>query len=165
EPSVNQVQTIKSDTVQECTEWDSLDLNCTNWKTSTQPIRVDEEAETIIKNSNIQSNDWVYYTNSARTKYTYRERTVTEIGAEIKKNQKQYVTFQEEHRIRLLRAVKSLSAINGTPTAAAYAEVASYMLGTSTKSKSGSGFLESSSDNSIIRNNNNYIKPATIDST
>ncbi|MFW2151988.1 PilC/PilY family type IV pilus protein [Acinetobacter gyllenbergii] len=67
----------------------------------------------------------------------------------------------ETHRKKMLREVNNLSANDGTPTAFAYAEVAAYLLGRTTKGLSGSGFTESVVGN--IRDNDQYNKPAQID--
>lgn len=69
----------------------------------------------------------------------------------------------ETHRKKMLREVKALQANNGTPTSFAYAEVAAYLLGKTTKDQTGSGFTESAIGN--IRDDNNYKKPTQIDST
>lgn len=69
----------------------------------------------------------------------------------------------ETHRKKMLREVNSLSVRDSTPTGYAYAEVAAYMMGQTTKGETGSGFAESSVGN--IRDANNYIKPTQIDST
>ncbi len=69
----------------------------------------------------------------------------------------------ETHRKKMLREVNALKAENGTPTSFAYAEVAAYLLGKTTKDQTGSGFTESAIGN--IRDDNNYKKPTQIDST
>lgn len=69
----------------------------------------------------------------------------------------------ETHRKKMLREVNALEASGNTPTGYAYAEVAAYMMGQTTKGETGSGFTESSVGN--IRDANNYIKPIQIDST
>lgn len=69
----------------------------------------------------------------------------------------------ETHRKKMLREVNALEAGGNTPTGYAYAEVAAYMMGQTTKGETGSGFTESSVGN--IRDANNYIKPIQIDST
>lgn len=84
-------------------------------------------------------------------------------------------TVYETHRQRMIDAVNALRAINGTPTAFAYAEVAAYMMGQTTKSKTGSGFTESTlgsttTENNIVKKNgirdeNNYFNPPAVDGT
>lgn len=69
----------------------------------------------------------------------------------------------ETHRKKMLREVNSLSVDDSTPTGYAYAEVAAYMMGQTTKGQPGSGFAESIVGN--IRDNDNYKKPTQIDST
>lgn len=67
----------------------------------------------------------------------------------------------ETHRKKMLREVNALTASAGTPTAFAYAEVAAYLLGQSTKSKSGTGFDESTVGD--IRTADIYKNPTQID--
>lgn len=67
----------------------------------------------------------------------------------------------ETHRKKMLREVNALTARDGTPTAFAYAEVAAYLLGQSTKDKSGTGFGESTVGD--IRTADNYKNPIQID--
>lgn len=69
----------------------------------------------------------------------------------------------ETHRKKMLREVNSLSVGDSTPTGYAYAEVAAYMMGQTTKGETGSGFAESIVGN--IRDTDNYKKPTQIDST
>lgn len=69
----------------------------------------------------------------------------------------------ETHRKKMLREVNSLSVDGSTPTGYAYAEVAAYMMGQTTKGQTGSGFAESIVGN--IRDTDNYKKPTQIDST
>lgn len=69
----------------------------------------------------------------------------------------------ETHRKKMLREVNSLSVGDSTPTGYAYAEVAAYMMGQTTKGQTGSGFAESIVGN--IRDTDNYKKPTQIDST
>jgi type IV pilus assembly protein PilY1 len=61
----------------------------------------------------------------------------------------------------MLREVNALSARDGTPTAFAYAEVAAYLLGQTTKGKSGTGFAESTTGD--IRTADIYNNPPQID--
>lgn len=67
----------------------------------------------------------------------------------------------ETHRKKMLREVNALSARDGTPTAFAYAEVAAYLLGQTTKGKSGTGFAESTTGD--IRTADIYNNPPQID--
>lgn len=69
----------------------------------------------------------------------------------------------ETHRKKMLREVNALEADGSTPTGYAYAEVAAYMMGQTTKGETGSGFAESIVGN--IRDTDNYKKPTQIDST
>lgn len=63
-------------------------------------------------------------------------------------------------RTILLEKVASLKEEGGTPTAHAYAETAAYMLGTTTKDVTYSGF--SKSEEGDIRDKNNYKKPSSL---
>lgn len=67
----------------------------------------------------------------------------------------------ETHRKKMLREVNALTANDGTPTAFAYAEVAAYLLGQTTKGKSGTGFAESTTGD--IRTADIYNNPPQID--
>ncbi|MCU4413775.1 pilus assembly protein PilY [Acinetobacter sp. WU_MDCI_Axc73] len=69
----------------------------------------------------------------------------------------------ETHRKKMLREVDRLVPDDSTPTGYAYAEVAAYLMGQTTKDTTGSGFYESSTG--AIRDDNNYKKPTQIDST
>ena len=69
----------------------------------------------------------------------------------------------ETHRKKMIRAVNALTASNGTPTAFGYGEVAAYLMGTTTKGESQSGFTESTQG--LIRDNDKYLSPASISST
>ncbi|WP_313422159.1 PilC/PilY family type IV pilus protein [Moraxella sp. CTOTU49803] len=66
--------------------------------------------------------------------------------------------FTLDNRKKMIEAVRNLNAETNTPSAHAYAEVGSYMLGTTTKDITNSGFnlAESSS-----KDTNNYFSPVT----
>lgn len=66
--------------------------------------------------------------------------------------------FTLENRKKMIDIIKNLNAETNTPSAHAYAEVGSYMLGTTTKDITNSGFnlAESSS-----KDTNNYFSPVT----
>lgn len=66
--------------------------------------------------------------------------------------------FILDNRKKMIEAVRNLNAETNTPSAHAYAEVGSYMLGTTTKDITNSGFnlAESSS-----KDTNNYFSPVT----
>lgn len=164
--SVNNADVKVSVIAQQCFNWDEISLNCLTWDNTssfTNPFN-----STPVIPSNLQfenkTGGWeIVYDGKTAVKRT-RTRILKQTASSVQE-QNENINFQEVHRNKLLRTVLNLSARNGTPTAAAYAEVASYMLGTTTKDKSGSGFLESSVTDSIIRNANTYTKPATIDNT
>ncbi|MDR9778283.1 hypothetical protein RJJ65_37730, partial [Rhizobium hidalgonense] len=67
------------------------------------------------------------------------------------------------HRQRMIDAVSVLSATGNTPTAFAYAEVAAYMMGQTTKNLTSGGF--NSSTQGQIRDADTYLKPAQVDRT
>ncbi len=67
------------------------------------------------------------------------------------------------HRQRMIDAVSVLSATGFTPTAFAYAEVAAYMMGQTTKNLTSGGF--NSSTQGQIRDADTYLKPAQVDRT
>lgn len=101
-----------------------------------------------------------YYRNLVYTKYNGTKTGTVTLD--------QYTTYtgvaENTHRKKMLRAVNALNANGGTPTDFAYGEVAAYMMGTSTKGESGSGF-NSSSGNTAIQNGSNYIKPSFFNTT
>ena len=70
----------------------------------------------------------------------------------------------ETHRKKMIRAVSALSATDSTPTGYAYAEVAAYLMGQTTKDQTGSGF-SSSSSNTAIQDGSFYTAPNSINST
>jgi len=70
-----------------------------------------------------------------------------------------YGVAKETHRKKMLRAVEALKANGGTPTAYAYAEVAAYLMGETTKGENGSGFIASIEN---ISGATNYIKPTIL---
>ncbi|WP_347456183.1 PilC/PilY family type IV pilus protein [Acinetobacter thermotolerans] len=74
-------------------------------------------------------------------------------------------TAYDTHRNKMVRAVKALSAANGTPTAFAYAEVGAYMLGKTTKGISNISGFSSSSGKTAIQNGDNYLAPASVNSS
>lgn len=70
----------------------------------------------------------------------------------------------ETHRKKMIRVVSALSATDSTPTGYAYAEVAAYLMGQTTKDQTGSGF-SSSSSNTAIQDGGFYTAPNSISST
>ncbi|MFH4157161.1 PilC/PilY family type IV pilus protein [Acinetobacter bereziniae] len=69
---------------------------------------------------------------------------------------------KDTHRNKMIRAVNALTAGGGTPTAFAYAEVAAYLMGQSTRNSSGSGFVSNVTN---ISGSTRYLNPETITST
>lgn len=151
---------------QQCFAWDTISLDCQTWNTIPLSNNPFDSTPLIPSDMQFENTNGSWTVESRYGSAVKRTRELTLKQSAISNQVQNYLTsFQEVHRNKLLRTVLNLSASNGTPTAAAYAEVASYMLGTTTKDKSGSGFLESSVTDSIIRNANKYTKPATIDNT
>ncbi|XID74594.1 pilus assembly protein [Alkanindiges sp. WGS2144] len=72
-------------------------------------------------------------------------------------------TASETHRQKMIRAIDALEAFDSTPTGYAYAEVAAYLMGQTTKGQTGSGF--NSAVQGEIRDADIYKKPVQIDST
>lgn len=66
---------------------------------------------------------------------------------------------KETHRKKMLRAVNALKAEGGTPTAYAFAEVAAYLMGETTRGENGSGFIANTEN---ISGAINYIKPTAL---
>lgn len=102
------------------------------------------------------------------TREQNREKTVVSKVETLQNSSWAYTTTTtyggvayETHRKKMLRAVNSLTANSGTPTAFAYAEVAAYLMGRSTSNKSGSGFTESNVGD--IRTTDIYKNPVQID--
>ncbi len=134
----------------------------TGSETSTpQSIPATDETECVdtffrcIKEENTQTQ------NGKKT--TTTETVKQEAAASFTKSIIYTGAAYETHRKKMLREVNSLSVGDSTPTGYAYAEVAAYMMGQTTKGQPGSGFAESIVGN--IRDTDNYKKPTQIDST
>lgn len=93
------------------------------------------------------------------TKTEQRTQTATAVADQIKT----YTgTAYDTHRNKMVRAVKALRAADGTPTAFAYAEVAAYMMGQTTKDESYSGFVANKAN---ISDATKYLNPTSVTST
>lgn len=173
---------------QECIDWNN-DYTCKTWVASTKTpedfadYTVNTSSDNYVQGSVVagaeqtlptETGNWTTPTNGnescnknectrtqTRTKTMTVRKTVEEFSSWTYETTAVYggVAY-ETHRKRLLREVKALTAIGSTPTAQAYAEVAAYMLGQSTKDKLGSGFNESSVGE--IRTNSTYLNPTQI---
>ena len=73
-------------------------------------------------------------------------------------------TATTTHRQRMIDAVRALRGGGNTPTAFAYAEVAAYMMGQTTKDLTSSGF-SASDGKEAIQNGSRYIAPARVTSS
>lgn len=104
-------------------------------------------------------------TQTSNTLTSRKTRTDTTTGTRADTRTTIYSgTAYGTQRQKMIDAVISLSAGDSTPTAFAYAEVAAYMMGQTTKDLTGSGFGVSSG-NAAIQDGNNYIAPARVTST
>lgn len=74
-------------------------------------------------------------------------------------------TAYDTHRNKMVRAVKALSAADGTPTAFAYAEVGAYMLGKTTKDINYISGFNVSNGQANIQNGDRYLAPTSVTST
>lgn len=75
-------------------------------------------------------------------------------------------TATETHRKKMLRAVNALTAVGGTPTGYAFAEVAAYLMGQTTFGASNTGAASGFTANvTNISDGANYIKPSILNST
>ncbi|MCO8054921.1 PilC/PilY family type IV pilus protein [Acinetobacter towneri] len=114
--------------------------------------------------------DWIFVCVKQENKLTQNGKKTTttekvdqEATASFTKSIIYTGAAYETHRKKMLQEVNKLEADDSTPTGYAYAEVAAYMMGQTTKGQTGSGFTQSSVGN--IRDNDNYKKPTQIDST
>src|SRR5690606_34567776 len=143
-------------------------LDCETWATISKFNNDFDNLPDLPRNFDFErmkdSDGWtIEYQGSGSNKSAVKRARERKLNSAIneEKSKNYNIDFEEAHRNKLWRTVQNLSAKNGTPTAAAYAEVASYLLGTTTKGKSGSGFTESSDVGKIIRDDKVYIKPTT----
>lgn len=96
------------------------------------------------------------------TKTEQRTQTATAVADQIKT----YTgTAYDTHRNKMVRAVKALSAADGTPTAFAYAEVGAYMLGKTTKDINYISGFNVSNGQANIQNGDRYLAPTSVTST
>lgn len=179
-PNTYSVNNQGSKTFQECVSWD-VNAKCTQWintgkqinefgsvtqvttkvNESISPEWVKSGSEITISKQN-ESCGWlctIEYRNVKEQKYTATSGSVT---------YDEYVIYtgiaENTHRKKMIREVLALTADGGTPTDFAYGEVAAYLMGTTTKGESGSGF-SSSSNNSLIQDGSNYIKPSYLNTS
>lgn len=147
-------------------------LNSTSQNQYANPNWSDQGGWINIGSSNQTYNDVVTCTSSSWG--TCYEQTNTKTNTESqnqKKSQTATVAGQvittytgnakDTHRNKMIRAVNALTAADSTPTGYAFAEVAAYMMGQSTKGLTGSGFTNSNGL-TAIQNGNNYIAPSSV---
>lgn len=92
-----------------------------------------------------------------------RSQTATAVGEFI---QTYTGAAYETHRKRMIRGVNALSAVGGTPTGYAFAEVAAYMMGQTTSNVTDAGSMSGFSANKAgISGPSKYIAPATVTSS
>lgn len=104
-------------------------------------------------------------TQTSNTLTSRQTRTDTTTGARADTRTTIYSgTANGTQRQKLIDEVIALSATGHTPTNYAYAEVAAYMMGETTKGLTGSGFSVSSG-NAAIQDGNKYIPPARVTSS
>ena len=102
------------------------------------------------------------------TRTAYRTATITSVRtvsqtstATFTVTTTYYGTATETHRKKMLRAVNLLTADDSTPTGYAFAEVAAYLMGQSTKGSTGSGF-SASNGLTAIQNGDKYVAPSSV---
>ncbi len=178
---------------QECTVWNADNTICNNWVTSSKqatdfpnatasspststPVTGTAASGASIPGSS-STGSWGTPVGSnedcasngctrkqTRTRTNASTSSVTQTAVQTYTTTLVYSgTIYETHRQQMIRAVNALQAGGGTPTAFAFAEVAAYLMGQTTKDVTNSGF--SSSTQGLIRDTNNYIKPVQVDST
>jgi type IV pilus assembly protein PilY1 len=179
---------------QECITWNDSGSSCTKWETTLKTeddfgevIKQDESSQLNLS-SNIIDSGYSLQKDSAPSygevqngKETCNKENCERIqtrNAQITSTRTYtqtttgsytvtttyYGTAKETHRKKMIRAVSALSATDSTPTGYAYAEVAAYLMGQTTKDQTGSGF-SSSSSNTAIQDGSFYTAPNSINST
>lgn len=121
------------------------------------------QKETIIRTAT-QTRTMKKVETEQRTdiKSEQRTQTATAVADQIKT----YTgTAYDTHRNKMVRAVKALSAANGTPTAFAYAEVGAYMLGKTTQGINSISGFSSSNGQTNIQNGDRYLAPTSVTSS
>ena len=121
-----------------------------------------------------QESDWNEWCNNnnknctrtkTRTATVISTRTVSQTStATYTVTTTYYGTAKETHRKKMLRAVKALRGGSYTPTAFAYAEVAAYLMGQTTKGYTSSGFNDSTGK-TLIQDGTKYIAPSSVNSS
>ncbi|CAM4184094.1 pilus assembly protein [Acinetobacter pragensis] len=166
---------------QECLAWD-VNAKCTQWINTEKKINEFGSVASIStkENVNVIPQNWIksgsetlssredescgrrctiQYRNVNEQKYTATSGSVTYDEYMVYTG-----TAENTHRKKMIREVLALTANGGTPTDFAYGEVAAYLMGTTTKGESGSGF-DKSSANSLIQDGSNYIKPSYLNTS
>jgi type IV pilus assembly protein PilY1 len=176
---------------QKCEEWDSAN-SCSSWVVTTEGAPAGSSVNNpVIGNTDyspaVSGSESISYSqndpagtantgsctsnSSACTRTWSRTVTVTATGVARNSRDGSYIRttaytgdVYKLHRLRMIEAVTALSPTGNTPTAFAYAEVAAYMMGQTTKGLTGSGF-SSSSNQSAIQDGSKYISPSRVTSS
>lgn len=176
-PSAYDVSNNGGKIVQECIGWDTV-KQCIQWINTEKKISEFGTVNLVTTRENVvispewnksgsatgitkadESCGWgctIKYKNVKEQKYIANSASITYM---------EYATYsgtaESTHRKKMIREVLALTADGGTPTDFAYGEVAAYLMGTTTKNESGSGF-GASSGKSSIQDGSNYIKPSFL---
>lgn len=172
---------------EECIGWDSS-KSCTGWLATTKRLSDFGVVVSNMTNLNEKTSAWsggsssqlaitktrecIDYKNNGtcRTWRDYRNvKRITDSGprtATVTLDQMTTYTgtAKDTHRKKMLRSVDALRGGSMTPTAFAYAEVAAYMMGRTTRNLTGSGFQDSQGK-TLIQDGLKYIAPASVSST
>lgn len=179
----------------ECITWNETNYNCTQWENSTktvndfsnltpntvktipnisgitndivsQPI-IDGPNYGIVSNSKENCSDANCDRTQTRIATIISTRTYKQTGVgSFVVTTTYYGVATETHRKKMLRAVNALTAVGGTPTGYAFAEVAAYLMGQTTFGASNTGAASGFTANvTNISDGANYIKPSILNST
>ncbi|WP_151810523.1 pilus assembly protein [Acinetobacter bereziniae] len=179
----------------ECITWNETNYNCTQWENSTktvndfsnltpntvktipnisgitndivsQPI-IDGPNYGIVSNSKENCSDANCDRTQTRIATIVSTRTYKQTGVgSFVVTTTYYGVATETHRKKMLRAVNALTAVGGTPTGYAFAEVAAYLMGQTTFGASNTGAASGFTANvTNISDGANYIKPSILNST
>ena len=179
----------------ECITWNETNYNCMQWENSTktvndfsnltpnavkttpnisgitndivsQPI-TDGPNYGIVSNSKENCSDANCNRTQTRIATIVSTRTYNQTGVgSFVVTTTYYGVATETHRKKMLRAVNALTAVGGTPTSYAFAEVAAYLMGQTTFGASNTGAASGFTANvTNISDGANYIKPSILNST
>ena len=134
---------------------------------SQTPINIDcpTPSQTCQREKRIQTRTQTRTTKTIQTQQRLDTSTEqrTQTSTAVANQVKTYTgEAHDTHRRKMLRAIKGLTAANGTPTAFAYAEVAAYMMGQTTKGETYTGFVGNTAN---ISNADKYLAPSSVTKT